>query len=57
LSTSKAEDETGSKKEELRIQTVNSEKRGCFYFFEGASLCFGHTKTLLCEAKYPAGLI
>jgi hypothetical protein len=25
-------------------------------FFNGASLCFGRTKTLLCEAKHPAGL-
>lgn len=27
------------------------------YYLIGASLCFGKTKTLLCEAKNPAGLI
>jgi hypothetical protein len=28
----KAEDETGNKKEEFRIQTVSDKKAGCFYF-------------------------
>ena len=25
-------------------------------FFKGASLCFGHTKTSLCELQHPDGL-
>ena len=44
----------------LTFSSLKKTNRSRIRFFSkalGASLCFGQTETLLCEAIYPAGLI
>jgi hypothetical protein len=48
--------QTRSEKAKTGNKTMNEKNNRCIMNFNVASLCFGRTKTLLCEAKHPVGL-
>jgi hypothetical protein len=56
ISCVKADGQTGSKEEKNGDKKMNDKKNVGNMFFNRASLCFGQTETLLCEARHPAGL-